>query len=124
MSLPFVSVQGYSPKRFALRCECCTSSERKSKAARSFFKTSQKSENLFVYILNGAPGSDCWQRSQTPLPLASVLSKELWEKCLYELSFDREGQCLEHSQVPTDELPLRLGYSLSSAAECTLFLAT
>lgn len=38
MSLPFVSVQGYSPKRFALRCECCTSSERKSKAARSFFK--------------------------------------------------------------------------------------
>jgi len=50
------------------------------------------------------------------------LPKELWEKCLYELSIDREGQCLEYSQVPADDLPLRLGYALSDAKECTLFL--
>ena len=122
MSLPFVSVQGRSPKRFALRCECCTSSERKSKTAQSFFETSQRSKNVFAYVLNGAPGPDCWRRSGTPLSLASILPKELWEKCLYELSIDREGQCLEYSQVPADDLPLRLGYSLSDAKECTLFL--
>lgn len=122
MSLPFVSVRGHSQKRFALRCECCTSSERKSKNAQSFFEISQRSKNVFAYVLNGAPGSDCWRRSRTPLPLASILPKELWEKCLYELSFDREGQCLEHSQVPSDDLPLRLAYSLSDAKECTLFL--
>ncbi|WP_208873612.1 hypothetical protein [Fretibacterium fastidiosum] len=50
------------------------------------------------------------------------MPKELWEKCLYELSIDREGQCLEYSQVPADDLPLRLGYALSDAKECTLFL--
>ena len=33
------------------------------------------------------------------MPLASILPKELWEKCLYELSIDREGQCLEYSQA-------------------------
>ena len=79
MSLPFVSVQGRSPKRFALRCECCTSSERKSKTAQSFFETSQRSKNVFAYVLNGAPGPDCWRRSGTPLPLASILPKELVE---------------------------------------------
>ena len=62
MSLPFVSVQGRSPKRFALRCECCTSSERKSKTAQGFFETSQRSKNVFAYVADQIGRASCRER--------------------------------------------------------------
>lgn len=123
MSLPFVSIQGNTPKRFALQCHLCSSTDRRDSKNKAFFDGAQTYGKVYVYISNNNKGGKSnWICSKDSLTLHSHMPKTLWKNCLYEMHFDSEGTLSDSLPIPDRSESLRLGYSLTSPTECTLFL--